>query len=284
LDESVRDENVRVIPKSPWELDPKHHESVGFFEPFAMIVRAIPSLLAFCLSAILCADCAAQQRCSAEVKLLLSPAEIAATVVTLKAEKESSGEVYFFDTQSRELLAQGVIVRLRRGSSRDLTVKLRPLHAKNFEDPTRGREEFKCEVDQAADEVNISYSIRNRFTGRQIPETGSDIYRAFSEGQRKLLIAANVTIDWNKVKRVADIEVTDWQIKLDSRFRKLSLELWEWPGGKIFELSSKADNESSSAAFADLRQVALDKHLKLSADQRSKTRIALELNPTSVAH
>jgi hypothetical protein len=63
--------------------------------------------------------CTAQERCNTEVKLLLSPAEIQTTVVTLKAQKESSGAVYFFDTEKRELLAQGVIVRLRRGSTRD---------------------------------------------------------------------------------------------------------------------------------------------------------------------
>ena len=241
---------------------------------------------AFCLSAMLfvCTACAAQERCSTEVKLLLSPAEIPAAVGTLKAQAEPSGNVYFFDTERRDLLAQGVIVRLRRGSSRDLTVKLRPPQEKNFEDPTNGREDFKCEVDVAANETNISYSIRNSFTGLQIPETGNDIYRAFSEGQRKLLSAAQVIIDWNSVKRVADIEVTDWQIKLDSRSRKFTLELWKWPEGKILELSTKAGIESGSAAYAELRQVALDKDLKLSADQRSKTRMVLESHAKAVAH
>ena len=95
---------------------------------------------AFCLSAMpfVCGVCVAQERCSTEVKLLLSPAEIPATLVTLKAQKESSGNVYFFDTEKRDLLAQGVIVRLRHGSTRDLTVKLRPPQEKNFEDPTGG--------------------------------------------------------------------------------------------------------------------------------------------------
>jgi hypothetical protein len=125
-----------------------------------------------------------------------------------------------------------VIIRVRRGSTRDLTVELRPPEKKKFEDPTGGRESFKCEADLAANETSISYSIRSRFTGLQIPETGNDTYRAFSNGQRRLLSEAQVIINWNRVKRVADIHVTDWQIKLGSTSRKIALELWEWPGGK----------------------------------------------------
>jgi len=231
-----------------------------------------------------CAACAAKERCNTEVKLLLSPVEIPAIVRTLKAQKESSLNVYFFDTERRELLAQGVIVRLRSGSTRDLTVKLRPPQQKKFEDPANGTEKFKCEVDLTAQESIVSYSISNSFTGLQIPETGNDIYRALSEGQRKLLSAAQVNIDWNQVNRVADIQVTDWQIKLDSQSEKLILELWEWSGGQILELSTRTAIEPASAAYAELRQFASGKGLKLSADQRSKTRVVLESHATSIAH
>jgi len=102
-----------------------------------------------CVMVLLCNVCAGQERCSSEVKLLLSPAEIPATVATFKAQKEFSSDVYFFDTDRRELLSRGVIVRLRHGSSSDLTVKLRPPQDKKFTDPTGGKEDFKCEVDLA---------------------------------------------------------------------------------------------------------------------------------------
>jgi len=233
---------------------------------------------------LICTACAGQERCSTEVKILLSPTEIPATLESLAAQRESSGDAYFFDTERRELLAQGVIVRLRGGSTRDLTVKLRPPQQKKFENPTSGREDLKCEVDVAANEANISYSIRSSFTDLQIPTTGNDIYRTFSEGQRKLLSAAQVIIDWNQVKRIVDIQVTDWQIKFESGSRKLTLEFWEWPGGQILELSRRVGTESGSMAYAELRQLALNKGLKLSRDQRSKTRIVLESHTTSVAH
>lgn len=237
-----------------------------------------------CVMLLLCNVCAAQERCSTEVKLLLSPAEIQATLATLKAQKESSRDVYFFDTDRRELLMRGVIVRLRHGSSSDLTVKLRPPLDKKFTDPTGGKEDFKCEVDMAGKEANTSYSIRSKFSGAQVPETGNDIYLAFSGGQRELLRAAHMTIDWNQVKRVADIKVTDWEVELDSRSQKLVLELWKWPGNKILELSSKTGGKEGEAAYEELRQLAIGKGLKLNADQRSKTRMVLESPALTTAH
>jgi len=68
-----------------------------------------------------------------------------------------------------------------------------------------------------------------------------------------------MTIDWNQVKRVADIKVTDWEIKLNSPSKKLALELWELPGSKILELSSKAGSDEGEAAYEELRQLAIGK-------------------------
>ncbi len=249
-------------------------------------MNAFFSLRVFCLAGILFlgGECASEERCSAEVKLLLSTADIPATVLTLKAKKESAGKVYFFDTDGRDLLAQGVIVRLRSGSSHDLTVKLRLPGARSFEDPSSGREDFKCEVDRTGDDLNRSYSLTKKFTEMQVPSKGNDIYRALSDSQRQLLSAAHVNIDWDKVRRVADITATDWTIRSDSSSRKLTLELWKWSGGAILELSAKTDDEKSDTAYAELRQAALDRQLKLTADQRSKTRIALLSNVPSVIH
>lgn len=231
---------------------------------------------------IACGACAAQERCSTELKLILSPGEIQSTVAKLKAQKESSGTVYFFDTDKRELLAQGVIVRIRRGSTADLTVKLRSPEGQNFENLTNGKENAKCEADVAAHETNISYSIRTTFTGVQIPMTGDDIYQAFSTGQRRMLKAAHVIVDWNQVKRVADIKVTDWQSKSGPRSEKLALELWAWPRGQILELSRRGEGDSSSEGYKEFRKMAVDLGLRLSTDQRSKTRMVLEANTISV--
>ncbi len=80
-----------------------------------------------------------------------------------------------------------------------------------------------------------------------------------------------MTINWKQVKPVTNIKATDWEIKLDSRSKKLALELWEWPGGTILELSSKVATEEGPAEYEELRTLAIGKGLKSSADQRSKT-------------
>jgi hypothetical protein len=167
-------------------------------------------------------------------------------------------------------------VRLRRGVAYDLVVKLRPPRDRKFTDPTGGTEEFKCEMDLAGNEENTSYSVRKNFSEAHIPETGNEIYQALSAGQKELLGAAHMKVDWNQVKRVVDIKATDWKIKGDSRFKKVALELWEWPAGRILELSIKTRSEEFEAAFEYLRELAIGKGLKLSADQRSKTRMVLE--------
>lgn len=233
-------------------------------------------LLCFGAVVILCSVCRAQERCGAEVKLLLSATDIPATLAALKAQKESSGEVYFYDTEKRELLSQGVIVRLRRGVANDLTVKLRPPKDRKFMDPTGGAEDFKCEVDLSGNEETISYSVRKNFTETRTPETGNEILQVLSAGQKELVRVAHVQVDWNQVKRVADIKATDWKIKGDSRFKKLTLELWEWPGGRNLEFSTKTGSEEVAGTLKYLREVASGKGLKLSLDQRSKTRMVLE--------
>jgi hypothetical protein len=114
------------------------------------------------ICAVLLLSCAlhAQERCAVEVKLLLLPAEAPATIASLKLKKETTGQVYFFDTDALDLLSKGVIVRVRQGGDNDLTVKVRPPEAKKFGDPSHGHEDFKCENDLTGGEVTPSYSIR----------------------------------------------------------------------------------------------------------------------------
>jgi hypothetical protein len=231
-----------------------------------------------------CVASPVQERCGVEVKLLLSPAELSLSIERLDARRESKGKIYFFDTERYELFSQGVMVRFRQGSTSDLTVKLRPANNIEFPDSPGRREDFKCEVDMSQNETNTSYSIRNRVSGEKIPETGNDIYRQLSSGQKRLLRAAKVTVDWNRVRLVANIAVTDWQIKANSQFNKLALELWEWSGGRILELSSKDTAGEGGAKYEGLRQLVSGKGLELSSDQRSKTRIVIESGASNVSH
>jgi hypothetical protein len=53
------------------------------------------------------------------------------------------------------------------------------------------------------------------------------------------------------------------------------LELWEWPSGRVLEVSTKVAPDAGQSTYLELRDLAIKKGLVLSANQRSKTAIAL---------
>src|SRR5271170_7066856 len=174
-----------------------------------------------------------QETCDEEVKLLLSPTQVQAAIPALQARGETHGRIYFYDTQNLALLANGVILRLREGTAIDITAKLRPLSGEKFLDPSGGRERYKCEVDLNDGIENQSFSVQNRHVAAKVPETGEEFFQLLSEGQKKLLEGSKVQIDWKRVKRIAEIQSTSWTTRAQPPFGKLSLELWEWPGGSV---------------------------------------------------
>jgi|SRR5277367_3195590 len=229
-----------------------------------------------CVTLLLCSSLHAQENCNVEVKLLLSPAETQSAITSLNAQKETAGRVYFFDTGALDLLSQGAIVRLRRGIKNDLTVKLRPPNGKKFSTPSEGRDGSKCEVDLTGGGANNSYSITRQLGTEDLPLTGTDIPRLLSPAQIKLFEDAQISVDWTRVKRIAEITSTDWQTKSQPHLGKLTLELWEWPRGKILELSAKVSSDAGSSTYTELQRLVKTKQLAISLDQRVKTSIALE--------
>ncbi|HEY6386579.1 MAG TPA: hypothetical protein VIX91_12945 [Candidatus Acidoferrum sp.] len=227
-----------------------------------------------------CAGLPAQDKCNVEVKLLLPAAETQDAIVALKARKETASRIYFFDTDALELLSQGVIVRLRRGAESELTVKLRSPAGKKLSLPSAGGDDFKCEVDQTGEETAVSYSIQKRYASDEVPQTGNRVSFLLSAAQRKLLMDAQISVDWTRVKRIIEITASSWRAQARPQSGKLGLERWEWDGGKLLELSMKVSSEAGSSTYAELRQLMETKHLSMSATQRLKTTIVLQ----SVAH
>jgi hypothetical protein len=97
-----------------------------------------------------------------------------------------------------------------------------------------------------------------------------------SPEQKKLLEQAQLSIDWSRVHRIADLQSTAWQIAGQGKFRKLTLELWTWPAGRVLELSAKVGAKRGSAAYSELLELAKDKGLSLSPVQKLKTTVVLE--------
>jgi hypothetical protein len=217
----------------------------------------------------------AQKPCSAEVKLLLSPPQVQSAITALKARQETHGRVYFYDTPALDLLSKGVIIRFRDRAEVDLTVKLRPLPGDKFVNPSGVQDDYKCDVDFNDGVETESFSVMNKYLTAKAPVTGEAVFQELSQGQKRLLRDAKVQIDWKHVKRIAEIQSTSWTSRAKPPLGKLSVELWEWPGGSILEVSTRVAPDAPLATFVGLRDLANKKGLALDANQRSKTAIAL---------
>jgi hypothetical protein len=218
----------------------------------------------------------AEEKCSVEVKLLLSPPTIQAVITSLRFEKQTAGRVYFFDTDQLDLLKQGVIVRIRQGASNDLTVKIRVPDGNTQFDASQFRGHFPCEINRTGAGEDTDYSVKRKYQMQQVPETGSDIFKLLSPPQKKLLQKARISIDWARVTKVANIQVTSWKSATQSPFRGLALELWETTAGNIVEISSKVGPDETQSKYAQLQQLLNKKNLPLSTEQSSKTSAVLE--------
>ncbi len=235
-----------------------------------------PRIFGLCVLLCLSSTLHSQDRCNVEVKLLLSPTQTQAAVTSLNFEKEAAGRVYLFDTNTLDLLSQGLIVRLRQGASNDFTIKLRPPGNAKPSVPSNIGEDFDCEIDLIGGAASPSYTVRSRYTATHVPETGIEISNLLDAGQKKLLTEAQLSVDWTRVKRIADIQAASWQTKAQPHFRKLTLELWEWPGGRILELSTKVGPDAGPSTYAELQRLMMTKGLSLNATQRAKTGMVLE--------
>ena len=217
----------------------------------------------------------AQETCSEEVKLLLSPAQAQAAITALDARQETHGRVYFYDTPALDLLSKGVILRFRDRAEVDLTAKLRPLPGDKFVNPSGVRDGYKCEIDFNDGVATESFSVVNKYLTAKAPVTGEELFQRLSEGQKRLLQDSKVQIDWRRVTRIAEIQSTSWTSRAEPPLGKLSVELWEWAGGRLLEVSTKVAPDAGQATYVELRDLANKKGLALDANQRSKTAIAL---------
>ena len=123
--------------------------------------------------------------------------------------------------------------------------------------------------------------VQNKYLTAKAPETGGELFHLLSEGQKELLEDSKVQIDWRRVKRISEIRSTSWTSRKKAPLGRLSLELWEWPGGSILEVSKKVVPEWAGH-ICRAEGSCQANGLALNTDQRSKTAIAL--GAISTAH
>jgi hypothetical protein len=229
---------------------------------------------------LLCGAGYAQEPCGAEAKLLISSNQTQKALAALRAGQPSSRLVYLYDTDQLELLSHGLIVRLRAGVQGDLTLKLRSNKKEACNCQSEGGEASKCEADLVGNEVLTSYSIRGSW--KSLPTTGEEVQSALSAEQVKLLQVAGLSVDWPRVKPIVEIQSTDWEARPEGRLKKVTIELWEWSGGTILELSAKADFQKGTEVLRELRALAENSGLSVPQNQIAKT--SLVLHAASVSH
>jgi hypothetical protein len=218
----------------------------------------------------------AQEECPVEVKLLLSSPVTQPVVAALGFKKRTESQIYFFDTESLDLLRHGVIVRIRQDANYDLTVKLRPPKGSRADDNSLLRSRFSCEIDRTRAKAQMSYAVGRKYRVAKVPEMGTDVYGLLSASQKNLLHDAGISIDWARVVRIASINSTKWQTPARSPYGILALELWEWPAGKILEISAKAPPGSDSSKYEELARLLEINGVSLNANQDTKTATVLE--------
>jgi hypothetical protein len=241
--------------------------------PFGLVHRRVFSFSA--ISLFLCGAACAQERCSAEAKLLVKPEQTENAVAALHGRKRSHGKVYLFDTEQLDLLLQGVIVRIRIGAKNDLTVKLRFNERGNNKGPQHENEALKCETDLSGNEQLPSYSLGRNWKDASVPQAGEEVYSALSPGQQNLLGSAGISVDWHCVKRRGEIHATAWKAYPDGPLKAITIELWEWQGGKILELSTRTSQGRGVVALRQLRELAEKNGLTIEENQAAKTSLVL---------
>lgn len=235
----------------------------------SLVVRLLLCVLLLCIL-----RARAEEKCGAEVKLLLLPSEVRSAVRSFHAGRDVRGEVYFFDTPTLDLWSRGIIVRVRRGITADLTVKVRPSNDKEIQGVSAPNARFKCELDLTGGTAVRSHSIQIKFNGA-VPQNGREVSEMLSSAQKDLIDQVRSSVDWNRVRRIAEIKSTDWEIDNQPPFPKLMLELWKWPTGTVLELSTKVAYDAANTAYSDLQRLAAEKKLSPSSKQTSKTTLAL---------
>jgi hypothetical protein len=87
---------------------------------------------------------------------------------------------------------------------------------------------------------------------------------------------AEIPVDWTRVKRIAGVKSTSWETKSQVGFRKIALELWEWPENRVLEVSTRvAGAEDGPQKSMELRELMSRKGLLLSDQQGNKTSTVL---------
>jgi hypothetical protein len=192
-------------------------------------------------------------------------------------------QVFFFDTPDLALDNAGVVVRARRtqGSADDTVVKLRPVVPGELPGKVRDQPEFNVEVDAMPGSYVCSGSFKGEAKAGSVKEAvggGKPVRKLFSKEQRSFYADhAPAGIDFDDLAVLGPVNVLKLKVSPEGLSRRLAVELWFYPdGARILELSTKCAPGKWFEAATESREYLEGLGVKLTGEQSTKTRTALE--------
>jgi len=192
-------------------------------------------------------------------------------------------QVFFFDTPELTLDKAGVVVRARRiqGKGNDSVVKLRPVVPSELSGKVRRAPEFGVEVDAMPGGFVCSGSFKNAWTTDTVLDSVSGkrpLRKLFSKEQRAFYAAhAPAGLEIDDLSVLGPIVVLKLKFSPEGFDRRLVAEMWFYPdGSNILELSTKCAPAEAFDVAAKTRAFLSERGVDLDAEQRTKTRTALE--------
>jgi hypothetical protein len=230
---------------------------------------------------------------SVELKVTVPDSHRRATVMALDMDPIDAQIrlVYFFDTPDLTLEANGLVLRARRiqGRGDDSVVKLRPVVPSELPPEIRYSPNVTVEVDALPGGFVCSAAMKRLMSPDRVRATmhdGAPLRRLFSKEQRAFFAAHapdGITID--DLTPLGPILV--WKLRkamFPGSPRKLVAELWHYPDNSmILELSTKALPAEALQVAGETRALLATRGIDLSAEQRTKTKTALEFFSREVA-
>jgi hypothetical protein len=220
---------------------------------------------------------------SVELKLTVPAPEQRATLVRLGLDplQAQIRLVYFFDTPDLALESAGVVVRARRiqGKGEDSVIKLRPVVPHELPDDLRESPSFNVEVDAMPGGFVCSGSLKGVPRKASVQDAASGrvpLRRIFSKEQRRFYEAhAPADIALDDLSVLGPVFVLKIKGTPRGMNRKLAVELWLYPDGRILELSTRCGTGEAMQVAAEARAALTARGIDLLGEQETKTRTTL---------
>lgn len=192
-------------------------------------------------------------------------------------------QVYFFDTPELALFRAGVIVRARRIQDKpdDAVVKLRPVELSELPDEVRDSPGFSTELDAVGDGFVRSGTMKRELDGDRVREVTSGekpLHKLLADEQRDLYAdRAPAGLELDELSVLGPVFVLKLELEPAGYERELVGEMWLYPDdSRILELSTRCTQPEAAAVAAETRAFLTRLGIRISAEQETKTRKALE--------